>query len=244
MKNLFYLIIYSLFLLNTCIHSYAQESSYIINSTYWNELYKSVENKYGFDQVLVNGACYEDKYQGKANHPFLSDNQLQKGTLVFRQREYPGVFIKYDIYKQQVILYIRYNNSIAWVIPPNDFISSFNLGDKSFVKYNYEGKPRFYQVVFDSEELKCLYYWSKLRDDHETDNNTSGFSDAKRKNYLIMNHALYRYTNNRSFVGLFPQRSQILIKRYLKENKIKTAKGDDTEIRNMLSYCKAFIQNP
>ena len=106
MNNLFYLIISSLFLLNPCLSSFAQEHSPDAKDGNWNELYKSVVNEYGFDQVLVNGIHYEDDYRGKVGHPFLFEDQLYKCTLMFRGRAYHGVDIKYDIYKQQVILYI------------------------------------------------------------------------------------------------------------------------------------------
>jgi len=241
MKNLLYLMI-SLFLLNLCLSSYAQEHSPNTKDGYWNELYKSVVNEYGFDQVLVNGIHYEDGYWEKVGHPFLFEDQFYKGTLMFREREYQGVDIKYDIYKQQVILNIMQNNSIAWIIPPNDFISAFSLGDKLFVKHAFQGVPRFYQVVFDTEELKCLYYWSKLRYDSDDKRgyNSSRFTNSERKTYLIVDDVLKKYSDNRSFVGLFPQEIQARIKQYIKHNKIKVAKSSDGEIQELLTYCKSL----
>jgi hypothetical protein len=141
MKNI---LISILCWLNLCLSSYAQEYAPNTKADYWNALYKSVVNDYGFDQVLVNGIYYEDDYWGKVGHPFLFEDQFYKGTLIYREKEYQGVDLKYDIYKQQVILYIRQNNSIAWIIPPNDFISAFSLGDKLFVKSAFKGVSRFY----------------------------------------------------------------------------------------------------
>ncbi len=243
MKNLLYLIISSLFLLNPCLSSYAQEQSPNAKDGYWNELYKSVVNEFGFDQVLVNGIHYEDGYWGKVGHPFLFEDKLYKGTLIYREREYQGVDLKYDIYKQQVILYIMQNNSIAWIIPPNDFISAFSLRDKLFVKHTFEGVPRFYQVVFDTEELKCLYYWSKLRydSDHKRSYYSYVFTNSDRKTYLILDDVIKKYSDNRSFVSLFPQESQVRIKQYIKNNKIKVAKSSDDEIEKLVTYCRTLL---
>jgi hypothetical protein len=240
MKNI---LISSLCLLNICLSSYAQEHSPNAKVDYWNELYKSVVNEYEFDQVLVNGICYEDEYLGTVGHPFLFEDQFYKGTLIYRGGEYKGLDIKYDIYKQQVILYIRQNNSIAWIIPPNDFISAFSLGDKLFVKHTFEGVPRFYQMIFDTEELKCLYYWSKLRynSDHKRYYNSYRFTDSERKTYLIVDDVLKKYGDNRSFVRLFPQESQMRIKQYIKNNKIKVAKSSDVEIEKLVTYCKTLL---
>jgi hypothetical protein len=163
--------------------------------------------------------------------------------LIYRERKYQGLDIKYDIYKQQVILYVRQNNSISWIIPPQDFISAFSLGDKLFVKHTFEGVPRFYQVIFDTEELKCLYYWSKLRydSDHKIFYNSSRFTDSEKKTYLIVNDILKKYTDNRSFVRLFPQESRVRIKKYIKNNKIKVAKSSDVEIEKLVTYCKTLL---
>ena len=236
-------LISSLCLLNLCLSSYAQEHAPNAKTDFWNELYKSVVDEYGFDQVLVNGICYEDEYLGTMGYPFLFEDQFYKGTLIYREREYQGLDIKYDIYKQQVVLYIRQNNSIAWIIPPNDFISAFSLGDKLFVKQTFGGIPRFYQMIFGTEELKCLYYWSKLRydSDHKRYYNSYRFTDSERETYLFADDVLKKYSNNRSFVRLFPQEIQVRIKKYIKYNKIKVAKGSDAEIEKLLKYCKSLL---
>jgi hypothetical protein len=242
-KDFLWLLISLLFLLNPCLSSFAQEHSHDAKDCNWNELYKSVVNEYGFDQVLVNGIHYEDGYWGKEGHPFLFEDQLYKGTLIFRGREYKGVDIKYDIFKQQVILFIMQNNSIAWIIPPNDFISAFSLGDKLFVKRTFQGVPGFYQVVFDTEELKCLYYWSKSRfgSDHLRDYYSFRFTDSDRKTYLIVDDVIKKYSDNRSFVRLFPRECQMRIKQYIKNNRIKVAKSSDAEIEKLVTYCSTLL---
>jgi hypothetical protein len=142
-----------------------------------------------------------------------------------------------------VILYVTQNNSNAWIIPPNDFISAFSLGDKLFVKHTFRGVPGFYQVVFDTEELKCLYYWSKLRFDSDQKGyyNSFRFTDSDRKTYLVVDKVLEKYSYNRSFIRLFPQKSQMQIKQYIKNNKIKVAKSSDVEIEKLVTYCKTLL---
>jgi hypothetical protein len=240
MKKLIYLIIYSICLLNLCLFSTAQEQTN--SKTYWNALYQSLVNAYGFDQVLVNGIGYEDEYRGSVGHPFLYE-QFNKGSLVFREREYQGVDIKYDIHKQRVILYVRQNNLNTWIIPPNDFISAFHIGDQLFVKYTFQGVPGFYQAIFDAEELKCLYYWSKLRydSDHNKDYNSFRFTDSRRKTYLFTGGVLKKYSNNSSFVRLFPQESQGRIKQYIKNNKINVTNSSDVDMEKLVTYCKTLL---
>jgi hypothetical protein len=240
MKNT---LISLLYLLNLSLSAYAQEYVPDTGADFRNELYKTVYNEYGIDQVLVNGICYEDEYMGTVGHPFLFENQFYKGTLTFREREYQGLDIKYDIYKQQLILYIRQNTSTAWIIPPNDFISAFTLGDKLFAKYTFDGVPGFYQLIFDTRELKCLYYWSKSRfdSDHKRDYNSYSFTGSEKKTYLVVDDILKKYVDNRSFVRLFPRASQVQIKQYIKNNNIKVAKSSDAEMKIFITYCKTLL---
>jgi hypothetical protein len=237
------ILISSLCLLNLCLSSYAQEHAPDAKADYWNELYKSVVNEYGFDQVLVNGIFYEDDLLGKIGHPFLFENRFYQGTLIFRGNEYKGIEMKYDIYDQQLLIYVTQNYSNAWIIPPNAFISAFSFDGKAFVKYTLKGEPKFYQVVFDSEKLKCLYYWLKSRydSDHERKFYSYGFTESARKSYLLLNDILLEYKNNSSFVRLFPQEIKYQIERYIKSNRIKVNKCDDSVVQKLIIYCNSLL---
>lgn len=238
-----YLLIAYLFVFQLYNSAYAQEQSFNILSDNYNEIYKSVLDEYGFDQVLVNGVFYEDRYREEIGHPFLIESKFSKGTLVFREKEYKGVEINYDIYEQQLVLYITHHNSNAWIIPPHDFISSFSIGDRLFVKYAFQNDPQFYQEVFDSEKLKCLYYWYKLRSDsdHKTNFNSYEFSDSKKKSYLLLNDEYMRYRDNRSFANLFPREIKSEIRKHIKGKGIKVAKSSDGDIFELISYCNSML---
>jgi hypothetical protein len=237
-----YLFVLSLFVLSFHPSAFAQEQSQYPRTDY-NKLYKSVMDEYGFDQVLVNGILYKDKYQRKIGHQFLLEDQLYKGTLVYRGKVYKGVEMKYDIYDQQLILCVNNNNLIAWIVPPNDFISDFSLGDKFFSKYKFQGEPRFYQVVFDTEKLKCLYYWFKQRGDSNKLNYSgyNEFTDSEKESYVILDGSLKNYKNNRSFTELFPNEIKARVREYIRSNHIKVAKSSDEKIKELLTYCNSFL---
>jgi hypothetical protein len=220
----------------------AQEKSDETRTDY-NKLYKSVMDEYGFDQVLVNGILYEDKYWKKTGHQFLLNDQFNLGTLVYREKKYEGVEMKYDIYDQQLILSIISNNSIVRFIPQNDFISAFSLGDKFFSRYNFQNEPRYYQVVFETEKLKCLYYWSKEKH-YSSDQNYSGyneFSESEKEKFLTMDGSFKKYMNNKSFTELFPVEIRAHLKGYINQNHINVARSSDEKIKGLLSYCNSLL---
>jgi hypothetical protein len=237
-----FLLISFLLILDFPFSIYSQEqSSYI--KTDFNELYKSIQDEYGFDQVLVNGIFYEDDLLGKIGHPFLLENRFYKGKLIFRGNEYRGIEMKYDIYNQQLLIFVTQNNSNVWIILPNEFISSFSFDEKTFVKFTFKREPKFYQVVCDSEKLKCLYYWLKYRydSDHKRKFYSYGFTESARKSYLLLNDILLEYKNNSSFIRLFPQEIKYQIEGYIKSNRIKVNKCDDSIVRKLIIYCNSLL---
>jgi hypothetical protein len=237
-----YLLVFSLFVLSISHSLFAQEQSHDARTDY-NKLYKSVIDEYGFDQVLVNGFLYEDKYVKKIGHQFLLQDQLYNGTLVYRGEVYKGIEMKYDIYDQQLVLNIKNNNSIEWIVPHNDFISAFSLGDIFFSKYNFGGVTRFYQLVNDTGKVKCLYYWFKQK--YDSTNiiymGFSEFTDSEKENYLLLDGSLKKFKNNRSFTELFPNEIKARVRGYIRNNHINVAKSSDEKIKELLTYCNSLL---
>lgn len=231
-----------LYLLVLAFHPsvFAQEQSHYSKTDY-NKLYKSVMDEYGFDQVLVNGIFYEDKYRRKIGHQFFMEDQLYKGTLIYKGKEYKGVEMKYDIFDQQLILNIKYNNSIVRIIPINDFISAFSFGNKFFSKYNFQGEPGFYQVVFDAEKLKCLYLWYKVKLDSNSRPGYSEFSRSEKKKYLVINGSFMTFRNKRSFIERFPEKVRAQVSKYIKVNHINVNKSSDEKMSKFLTYCDSLF---
>lgn len=234
----------TLFLFSFHISIIAQAQS-LQDTIDYGKLYESVIDEYGIDQVLVNGVIFEDKYFKKIGHQFFPEDESYTGTIIYRGKEYEGIELKYDICDQQLILVINHNNLTIRTVPSNDFISSFSLGDKTFSKYDFGDGPRFYQVVFDTEKLKCLYYWSKQV--HITANSGNldyfrhEFSDSEKKSYLELNRSFEKFTNNRSFIDLFPPEIKVMVSQYIKKNHIKVAKSSDQKITELLTFCNSLL---
>jgi len=209
----------------------------------YGKLYQSVLKEYGFDQVLVNGYFYEDKYRKKFGHQFFLEDQLYTGTLVFRGNVYKGVEMKYDIFDQQLVLYISQDNRGTWIVPPNDFVSDFSFEGKAFAKYNFQDEPKFFQVVFDAGKLKYLDYWFKKKSDSK-EISSSGyviFSESEKRSYLMIEGEIVNFKSDKSFAGLFPEGLRTRIKQYMKINHIKAAKSNESEIVKLLTYCNSLL---
>lgn len=234
----FVLLLTYLFLFRFSFSGYSQESGTEISVGY-DALYQSVQKKFGVDQELTNGIFYEDQYRDAIGHPFLFDNELHNGYLIFRNKKYDFVRIKYDIYEQHLVLYYAFFGSYVWIIPPNEFVSEFCIDGKVFRRFSFEGgKAGYYQVIYDCDNLKCVYSWSKKRYDsaHKRIFSSFKFTNSKLKAFLFQENAWFNFHNNRSFIRIFPAESKIRIKKYIKQNKIKVTQND-ADMKKLLSFC-------
>lgn len=237
-----YFFLFFLFVLSFNVSVFAQIQSQDVRTDF-GKIYKSVLDEYGLDQVLVNGIFYEDKYRKKVGHQFIMEDRSYNGSLTFRNKVFKGLEMKYDIYDNQLILHVKNNISEAWIVPPNDFISAFSLGEKKFLKFNFQGEPRFYQVVFDTDKLKCLYYWYKEM--HEFYDNSKyisyEFFDSEKECYLLLNGSFLTYRNNRSFLEILPGEIKARVKKYIKSYHIRVNKSSDEKISELLGYCNTLL---
>jgi hypothetical protein len=200
-------------------------------------------DEYGFDQVLVNGIFYQDKYWRKLGHQFLLEDQLYNGILVYKGEVYQGVDMKYDIYDQQLIICVKNNNSATWIVPPGDFISAFSFGGKYFSKYNFGGVTKYYQVIFNEEKLRCLYYWFKQKGESNKLNYSgyNEFTDSEKENFLTLDGSIFRYKNNKSFIEIFPVNIKNRVKEYVNNNHINVTKSSDEKMKELLAYCNSLL---
>ena len=234
----FVLFLTYLLLFRFSFSGYSQKSEAGISVSY-DELYQSVQKKFGVDQELTNGIFYEDQFREAIGHPFLFDNDFHNGYLIFRNKKYDYVKIKYDIYEQHLVLYYAFFGSYVWIIPPNEFVSEFSIDGRVFRRFSFEGKNAAYnQVIYDCDKLKCIYSWSKKRYDsaHKGMFNSYKFTDSRLKAFLFQENTWFEFHNNRSFIRLFPAESRIRIKKYIKQNKIKVTQNDAT-MQKLLNFC-------
>ena len=68
------------------------------------------------------------------------------------------------------------------------------------------------------------------------------FSDPKRRYYLLLDGALYRYKNNRSFLNTLPEPARASIREYLKENRIQVGVVNDTVMNEVIRYCHTTME--
>ena len=190
---------------------------------------------YGPDYNLINGIKYLYLYSDIEGHPFLGENRFYIGSLVIADREYRDVYLKYDLYNQNMILQFNpFSGGTDQILLKNEDIHEFKIDGKLFRKYSFpEISTRFYQVV-TSGKIYCLYYWEKIL--NYSTLSSYYFTTQKKVSYIVKNGKPYRFKSKKQFRKLFPVQHQKEIKQFIRSNKFGLKNETDGNMRRLLEF--------
>jgi hypothetical protein len=207
------------------------------------QLNSLVVESYGPDQHLINGIEYVNLHLHSSGHKFLDEDKFYVGRLVIDKKVYRDIFLKYDIYNQQVLLLIgSLSGGHKQIIVNTLRIDEFEINGRIFRKYTFPGiGTRFYQYI-GNDEMACLYHFKKEEIFRPIDRYTfSEFTDMKKKSYIYWKSELHEFKGTHSFARTFPDH-QPEIKAFIRQNKLKIRKLNDQQMYRLISYCQSITE--
>jgi hypothetical protein len=186
----------------------------------YKKIYAQFDKEYGLDDLLVNGEVYVNKYYFANGHPFLGVDEFQKGSVIIAGKLYNDVFIKYDIYNQQVVAKVMDGAGKEKIlILQRDFIDEFRFNGKIF-KPQETGyhTPHFFQIIGD-KAIVILIRWSKELiipiGSVETKYN---YLNNNKKLYLLVNSKAIPLKKNKNLWVLLPDKKETINEFFKSEN--------------------------
>ncbi len=207
------------------------------------ELEQMITKSYGPDQHLISGIEYFNLHIRSAGHKFLDEDEFYKGKLVIDKKVYNDVFIKYDIFNQQVVLLIdHHTGGNKQIILDNLRIDEFEINGRIFRKFTFPGTGSLFYQVIGNDEMACLYHFKKQEIPRAIDQNTlSEFTDGQKKSYLFWQSELFAFKSNRSFIRIFPEH-QAQIKAFIRQSKFKVRNLHDPQMDWLITYCNSLTK--
>ena len=198
--------------------------------------------KHGFDQNLVNGVLYYEKYKNVLNHPFYKGEDLQPGSVVVSGTTYAEVRINYDIYSQHVVLeYPVISGRSYKIILHPEHTEAFYFGGHTFEKLNLdEHGPRIYQCI-RVNGLACYIHWEKKRETRSYQF-SEYFTEPRRSFFLEVDGITAPFSNRRSFVSLIPGVPKKEINRYLRKDIIPLSDRSPEQLKEILQFISSRMQ--
>jgi hypothetical protein len=210
-----------------------------------SDLSAYIHEKHGFDQKLINGIIYYDKYKHVLNHPYHSREESLPGWVVISGTCYDDVQINYNIYSQQLILeYPDVSGSFYKIILSPAHTDEFQLDGDYFKRISLDEQgPLFYQVIRVNDLICYIHYEKQML----TMSNHLGFSyyfsGTKRSYFLDFYGNLFPFTNRRTFVSLISSVSKKEMKKYMRRNEIKLSDAKPEQLEGLLKFISSIVQS-
>lgn len=199
-----------------------------------------VQWAYGQDQELVNGLQYYNRHPKSLGHPYLLEGWVHQGSVNIRGKFYRNIWLKYNIYAQQVeVEYLTMNGADNQVILVSDRVNSFSMGNYFFKRLNLgeeldeeQNEEQFYQVVGEGRLIIFIRWEKRLVPLSGDPRFIEEYTSPKRSYLLELDGSIQPFSNKKGFVKLFPESMQKDIKRLIKSNQlqIRTASTEQLEL--------------
>jgi hypothetical protein len=203
------------------------------------ELKKQLDEVYNLDPELYNGRIFSNVYGNNVNgHQYFEERNFRRNELGLNHKVYEEQYINYDVYAQKLLLtYLDDNNAQKIIEIPQELVQFFSIGNNYFeMLLDEDNNYRIFQS-FTFNKNKILIYWTK-----NLTKNTGAvyydyrFTKMEKQIFLLLNGQYYKVKNNKRFVNQFPDEEQANIQKWLKANKIKIQKADNSAFELLTKY--------
>ena len=218
-------------LLFACAGTYAQSSTI------------DPDHVYGLDPLLYNGKIYNFVTPAAIDGtPYFDGADFVKGSVKLRGVTYDNLLLKYDVFHQQLIL--QYKTSLGadnQIVISDAWLEAFNMGGHHFEMLAIQDTLKGIYEVMGTGTYRILYSWRKeLLLESYLGATYRLFSVSKKETYLLAGTKLSKYNNNRHFTTLFGPSQQVILKKYLRQQKINVKKASDQAITELINYCNTI----
>ncbi|TFH28171.1 MAG: hypothetical protein E4H10_01340 [Bacteroidia bacterium] len=182
-----------------------------------------VDRAYGQDQELVNGMQYYNHHPRSLGNPYLLEGFVHQGSVSIRGVIYNNVWLKYDIYAQQVeVEYRTLNGADNQVVLVGVRVDEFRIGEHLFRNLSFNGEPELFYQVIGSGRMICYISWEKKLIPRVSDSRfTEEYTAPKRKYLLELDGEISEFLSKKDFVKLFPEDNRKKMKKLVRQNSMQ-----------------------
>jgi hypothetical protein len=224
-------VVFLLLLLN--LNIFAQNAT--------EQLRQHTSEVYGIDDILVNGTTYRPLHPVASGNPFYGNGVFVKGQVDLKGRSFQDVLLKFDVEQQKLVLKLFIDAAKFELIAlNNNYIKSFSLHDRYFININTIVKNNdfkgFYELIYHGGFLFVREYKKVFIGAYSDKYPYGKYSDTKATNYLFIKGERFKIAKKKDLFNIFPQH-KVLIKKFMKEHKIKLRKSGNNKLNILMQYC-------
>lgn len=220
----------------------------LISTFYGSELYAQMSGsaiKTGMDaeqdtitdnQLLYNGKMWRNQYYLVKEDQFLYSKEFLPGSISMRGRSFSGVFLKYDLYKDEILTPTQ--DGILQI--NKEMIDSFSLSFQNrkfdFIKLQEDSLKKsstFYNVVYKGKTALLIRYYKKI-DKLAVEGKYDQFYQVSRV-FLFKGNKLLQVTGKKDLLNSMGE-DKAVIKEFMKANKIRVSEKDPASFIPVVKY--------
>ncbi|UOQ98634.1 hypothetical protein MUN81_03870 [Hymenobacter sp. 5317J-9] len=197
----------------------------------------------GFETRLYNGPEYAHYVSGNiSGHQFFGSADSQTGSVYYRGVLYPGVELRYDLMRDQVVIKAPSNDYYLQLVSEN--LARFTIDTHSFVRVVVAAgeeaplKTGFYEVLVDGR-ARLLAARRKSIQQHSTNTGLQGEMEEKVTYFIHKDGHYYKAGSANSVLGIFPEQKAAL-RKYLKAQQLNFGEnGRERALTELVRYAAA-----
>ncbi|PLX10520.1 MAG: hypothetical protein C0597_16645 [Marinilabiliales bacterium] len=193
----------------------------------------------GINPDLYNGTIYNYGVSGNIKgHQFFEDEIFKIGSITINDTVHNNLLLNYDIYNQKILLKYIHKERTVIISIPKEKVKEFSIQDNRFIVLNKRAWDYSIYELIGKSNHQILLGWEKnleLSDKSEAAN--YAFTKAKRTNYLYYRSEINEIKNKKDFLSLFIESEAQLIKKYMKQNKIRIKHDSQEKLNALINYC-------
>jgi len=204
-------------------------------------LISNTDSILGADDELINGVIYIQENLFASGHPFFLNSEWIKGSITVNGKKHDGLFIKYNINTDELIIRAERKRGGTPVITlNNEFIDNFYLGDRYFVNsMNFEVKgiqTDFVEQLYFGSFAFYVSYSKLFNNDYNNKTPYGSYAKTTASYYLMQNDVITNIASKKALFNYFePYKKDI--KKFMKRNKIKYNKASSSQLYDLMQYC-------
>lgn len=227
------LVLFGLFLSIYSIHSQTNN-----DITTYNWFDKTIGRK---NLDIVNGIPHTNPYRtAEGNHLYYID-QYEFGNLIYEGQSYYNVKLKYDIYRDILVLNPFDESKNIGVNVITAKVESFSIKDKNFVNIDKKDStvPEFTPGYYEENKITpdFIFYIKHHKDQQKVVTEGMLFYTFKENTsfYLNLKNKIYPIKNKNNIIKLYPEQKKQINGFYLMNRELK--KSDENQfMRNLIKY--------
>jgi hypothetical protein len=215
------------------------------------EIYNWFDTTIGKENLDINnGVLYTNPYRTIDNNNlyFLND-KFEKGNLTYNGQIYYNNDLKYDIYRDILILNPEGASELIGVSLNTERVDSFTILNRNFIKIRKEqySLPEFSTGYYETSPFSenFIFYIKHSKTAQKKIKDDGAYYDFKDNNHFYVDYkkTLYPISGKSDLIKLFPDQKKQINEFYLMNRSIR--KSDLNQfMKNLMKYISSSLSNP